>query len=151
MKPGKLRLAAWTALTAVLFFSAAAADLGLRSRSALLEARKQELWRDTPRLKELHYNGLFEKKLLLLKENAGRLTPEEMERRESLLKAERDLYISGSSAKLAYTWYKTAAGEFASPLNPWAAEAGKNLEAARDAWRSELAAAGPDAPPGPTD
>lgn len=151
MKPGKPRLAVWTALTAVLFFSAAAADLGLRSRSALLEARRQELWRDNPTLKELYYDGLFEKKLRQLKESAvaGRLTPEETQRQESLLKAEKDLYISGSSAKLAYTWYKTAAGEFTSPLNPWAAEAGKSLEAAREAWRAELAAAGPDAPPGP--
>ena len=141
MKP---RVFAWTAAAAVLFFTIAAADLGLRSRSALNEARRQELWRDTPSLKKEYYDGLLDKQLLLLKDEAASagLKPEGMESRASLLRAERDLYMSESSAKLACTWYKTAAEEFSSPLNPWAARARERLPAAREAWRAELAANG---------
>ncbi|HBA60716.1 MAG TPA: hypothetical protein DCZ92_07835 [Elusimicrobia bacterium] len=139
MRPATLRLAAWTALTAVLFFLAAA-DLGLRSRSALLEARQQELWRDNPSLKKRYYDAGLEDKLLALKKRAGsgELAREEAARQEALLRAERDLYVSESSARLAYTWYKTAAEDFPSPLNPWAAEAAKSLPSARKAWQAEL-------------
>ena len=137
------RILKWTALLAVLFFTAAAADLGLRSRSALLEARRQELWRDTPSLKKEYYDRQLEKKLAGLKEGtAAAPRPEETEEKASLLKAERDLYLSESSAKLAYLWYKTAAEEFPSPLNPWAARAARRLPAAKEAWRAELAAKG---------
>ena len=143
------RVLKWTALAAVLFFTAAAADLGLRSRSALTEARRQELWRDNPFLKKEYYDGQLEKKLNLLKAEtaADKLKPEEAEEKASLLRTERDFYQSESSAKLAFIWYRTAAEEFPSPLNPWAARAAARLPAAREAWRAELAAKGMNADP----
>ena len=132
---------ALAACAAILFFAAAAADLGLRSRAALHEARRQDLWRASPRLKTEYYNGLLEKELARLDKGlaAGRTGKEKAGQQAALLKAERDFRLAESPAKLAWLWYKTAAGKFDSPLNPWAAQARARLPAAREAWRAELA------------
>lgn len=133
---------ALAACAAILFFAGAAADLGLRSRAALQEARRHELWSATPQLKAEYYGGLLEKGLARLDKelSAGRIGKEKAEQQAALLKAERDFLLAESPAKLAVLWYKTAAEKFASPLNPWAAQARARLPAAREAWRAELAA-----------
>jgi len=128
----------------MLFFVAAAADLGLRSRAALLEARRHDLWSANPGLKAEYYGSLYKKKLARLDKElaAGRLKKGSAGQQADLLKSERDFFLAESSAKLALLWYKTAAERFASPLNPWAARARERLPAAREAWRAELAAKG---------
>lgn len=140
----RLRPIAWLALAIPAFFLLAAADLGLRSRGALHRAREHAFWRDNPARKEEHYNALFETGLAAIKAEAaaGRATPEQSGRAAALAAAERDFLLSESSAKQAYIWYRSAAGDFRSPFNPWAAKARKELPSALAAWRRELAAKG---------
>jgi len=140
--PGIPRSLTWAALAALVFFLLAAGDLALRSREALAEARRQEAWRDNPALKTAYFEADLRKKELALAREAekGGVTTEGAARSAALLAAEKDFHIAESSAKLAYAWYKTAASEFSSPLNPWAARAKAGLPAALAAWRAELAA-----------
>ncbi|HNW44584.1 MAG TPA: hypothetical protein PKI19_08770 [Elusimicrobiales bacterium] len=130
------------ACAVILFFTAAAADLGLRSRSALRTAQRCELWVKTPALKAEYYESLYKAKLARLDAGlaSGRLNKEQAAQQADLLRTERDFQLEESSAKLAWLWYKTAAGKFKSPLNPWAAQARARLPAALAAWRAELAA-----------
>lgn len=139
MKPPVIAAAA-----VLLFLGAAAADLGLRSRSALLEARRQETWVKEPALKKAYYEAVLAKALAAVEKDAaaGRLDRPGADRKKALLTAERDFNMAESPAKLAWLWYRTAAREFPSPLNPWAAEAARALPAARAAWKAELAAKG---------
>lgn len=136
--------AAWIAIAVPAFFFLAAADLGLRSRGALAEAEKHARWRDVPAEKAAHFAAAYDAAVAGIKkdEAAGRLAPEQAARAEALAAAERDFRLSESSAKQAVTWYRTAAREFRSPLNPWAARAEKALPAALAAWRAELKAQG---------
>lgn len=140
--PGIPRSLTWAALAVPAFFLIAAGDLALRSREALLEARRQEAWRDNPALKTEYFEADFRKKTLVLarKTEKGAITAESAARSAALLAAEKEFMIAESSAKLAYAWYKTAASEFSSPLNPWAARAKARLPGALAAWRAELAA-----------
>ena len=147
---GKLlkRLAA--AVSALLlFFLLAAGDLALRAREAYAEALRQEAWRDAPSLKAAALDAEFKLKFSELEKAAaaGKLTPEQTARSGALLEAEKDFRLRESAAKLAYVWYKSAAGDFKSPLNPWAKRAGAKLPGALAAWRAELAAAGVKAEP----
>jgi len=131
--------------TAVLgFFLLAAGDLALRSRGALLRGDEHALWRDNPGRKAAHYEALFKQRASAIEADsaAGALTKEQAGRASALAAAERDFFISESSAKLAYTWYRTAASDFSSPFNPWAAKAKEKLPDALAAWRVELAAKG---------
>lgn len=131
--------------TAVLgFFLLAAGDLALRSRGALLRGDEQALWRDNPGSKAAHYEALFRQRASAIEKDSagGLLTKEQAGRAAALAAAERDFFISESSAKLAYTWYLTAAGDFHSPFNHWAAKAEEKLPGALAAWRAELAARG---------
>lgn len=143
------RLLVWAALAAPAFLLLAAGDLALRSRCALDEARRQESWRDAPALKARYFEALCRKRLEALAADAaaGKISKESAARAASLLAAERDFRVSESSAKMAYVWYKTAAGEFSSPLNPWAGQARAKLPAAQAAWRAELDAQGIKAEP----
>ena len=140
--PGLPRSLTWAAIAAPVFFLFAAGDLALRSREALQEARRQEAWRDNPALKAGYFEADFNRKALALarRTERGEITAENAARAAALLEAEKEFNISESSAKLAYAWYKTAASEFSSPLNPWAARAKAKLPAALTAWRAELAA-----------
>ncbi|OGS13571.1 MAG: hypothetical protein A2234_01630 [Elusimicrobia bacterium RIFOXYA2_FULL_58_8] len=130
------------ACAAILFFAAAAVDLGLRSRAALRQAQLHALWSATPGLKTAHYDGLLKEQLALLEKEtaAGRLDRARAERQAAVLKAESDFHLAESSAKLSWIWYRTAAEKFSSPFNPWAAQARARLPAATEAWRAELAA-----------
>lgn len=126
MAAGKaLRATALAALAAGAFLSLAAADLALRSRSALKEAEKYEAEAapaDAP---------------------AAAATERERDLQEA-----RAAFLRGQSRrKLAYIWYKTAAEDFDFPGNPWAAKARARLPGALAAWRAELAAAGVKAEP----
>ena len=143
------RILVWAALAAPAFLLLAAGDLALRSRSALQEALRQESWRDAPALKARYFEDLCSRKLGALQADvaAGRTSRESSARAAALLTAERDFRVSESSAKMAYVWYKTAAGEFSSPLNPWAKRARERLPGALAAWRGELAARGIKAEP----
>lgn len=143
------RILVWAAFAAPAFLMLAAGDLALRSRSAVREARRQEAWRDTPALKTRYFDDSCRERLAALEADsaAGKISKESAARAAVLLTAERDLRISESSAKMAYVWYKTAAGEFTSPLNPWAAQAREKLPGALAAWRAELDAQGIKAEP----
>ncbi|MDD2804662.1 MAG: hypothetical protein PHV33_03845 [Elusimicrobiales bacterium] len=136
--------AAWIAIAVPAFFLLASADLGLRSRGALARAEQHARWRDNPSEKAAHFNSLFDRRALEIKAEAaaGRLAPEQAARAQALAAAERDLQLQESSAKQAWLWYRTAAREFRSPLNPWAASAEKELPAALAAWRAELRSRG---------
>jgi hypothetical protein len=136
------RILAWAAAAVPAFLLLAAGDLALRSRSALLEAGRQERWRDAPALKAAYFDASRRKALAALDAGtaAGRITAESAARSKVLLNAERDFRVSESSAKMAYVWYKSAAGEFSFPLNPWAKKAREKLPGALAAWRGELAA-----------
>lgn len=143
------RILVWAAIAAPAFLLLAAGDLALRSRSALAEAGRQDAWRDAPALKAGYFEDSCRKRLDALEAAAaaGRITGESAAREAVLLKAERDFRVSESSAKMAYVWYKTAAEEFPSPLNPWAKRAREKLPGALAAWRAELAAQGIKAEP----
>jgi hypothetical protein len=134
------RPAAWIAIAVPAFLLLAAADLGLRSRGALARAEQHARWRDYPAEKAAHFDNLFDGKAADIDAGAaaGRLTAEAAARELTLAAAERDFLISESSAKQAYTWYRTAARDFSSPLNPWAGRAERELPAALAAWRAEL-------------
>lgn len=134
------RPAAWIAIAVPAFLLLAAADLGLRSRGALERAERHALWRDHPEAKAAHFKELFDRKAADIEAGAaaGRLSAEAAARELTLAAAERDFLISESSAKQAYTWYRTAARDFSSPLNPWAGRAERELPAALAAWRAEL-------------
>ncbi|OGR75610.1 MAG: hypothetical protein A2X32_03050 [Elusimicrobia bacterium GWC2_64_44] len=136
--------AAWIAIAVPAFFLLAAADLGLRSRGALARGEQHARWRDYPAEKAAHFNSLFALRAaeITAEAAAGRLAPEQAARAEALAAAERDLQLVESSAKQAWLWYRTAAREFRSPLNPWAARAEKELPAALAAWRAELRSRG---------
>ncbi len=138
------RILVWAAIAAPAFLLLAAGDLALRSRSALAEADRQEAWRSAPALKAAYFENSYREKLDALQAEAaaGKITGESAAREAALLKAERDFRVSESSAKMAYVWYKTAAGEFSSPFNPWAKTAREKLPDALAAWRAELAAQG---------
>jgi hypothetical protein len=138
------RPAAWIALAVPAFLLLAAADLGLRSRGALARAEQHARWRDNPAEKAAHFGALFELRAAEIKAEAaaGRLAQEQAERAQALAAAERDLQLQESSAKQACLWYRSAAREFRSPLNPWAARAEKELAPALAAWRAELRAQG---------
>lgn len=143
------RWATRAAIAAPVFLLLAAGDLALRSRSALLEAEKQEAWRAAPAVKAAYFEAEYARKTGDLDRQAaeGRVTPEAAARSRSLFKAEEEFLISESSAKMAYLWYRTAAEDFAFPLNPWAARARSRLPAALAAWRAELEAKGVKAEP----
>ncbi|MDO8803994.1 MAG: hypothetical protein Q7R35_06165 [Elusimicrobiota bacterium] len=134
----------WIAIAVPVFFLFAAGDLALRSRGALLRADEQALWRDNPGRKAAHYEALFRRQVSAIERDSagGRLTKEQSGRAAALASAERDFFISESSAKLAFIWYRTAAKDFPSPFNPWAEKAKSKLPAALAAWRAELAAKG---------
>ncbi|MGD9643395.1 MAG: hypothetical protein AB7V08_11725 [Elusimicrobiales bacterium] len=134
------RPAAWIAIAVPAFLLLAAADLGLRSRGALERAAQHVRWRDYPAEKAAHFTNLYDGKAAAIDAGAaaGRLTAETAARELALAAAERDFLISESSAKQAYIWYRTAARDFASPLNPWAGRAEAELPAALAAWRAEL-------------
>ncbi len=138
------RYAAWTAIAVPAFFLLAAADLALRSRGALLRAERQEYWGTHPADKAAHFRALYEDQAGRIKkeETAGALTAEQADRKLELAAAERDFRVSESSAKQAYLWYRSAAQDFPSPLNPWAGKAGEKLPEALAAWRAELKAKG---------
>jgi len=74
--------------------------------------------------------------------DGGELNAEQAERALTLAAAERDFSVSESSAKQAVIWYRSAADDFNSPFNPWAAQARSELPAALAAWRAELEAKG---------
>lgn len=140
MAAGKaLRATALAALAAGAFLSLAAADLGLRSRGALLEAEKYEAWAAQPALKAAALEAEFGSSAPIAAAGAA---PEAAERQRDLLAARREFAQSQSPAKLAYIWYKTAAEDFYFPGNPWAAKARARLPGALAAWRAELAARG---------
>jgi hypothetical protein len=143
------RPAAWIAIAIPAFLLLAAADLGLRSRGALERAGQHARWRDNPAEKAAHFNGLFDLKAAdtRAREADGGLTAEGAARELALAAAERDFRISESSAKQAYIWYRTAARDFSSPLNPWAARAERELPAALAVWRGELERGGAKAEP----
>lgn len=143
------RILAWAAIAAPAFFLLAAGDLALRSRSALAEARRQESWRDAPALKAGYFEDSYRRQLAALDTEtaSGKLTAEAAVRARTLLTSQKDFRFSESSAKMAYVWYKTAAGEFSSPLNPWTKQAREKLPGALAAWRAELAAQGIKAEP----
>jgi len=148
MAPGRLlRSAALAAVAAGAFLLLAAGDLALRSRSALLEAEKQEQWAGTPALKTAALEAEFGAKLAALERGAGGISAEELERSKDLLAAQKHFNLAESPQKLAYLWYKTAAEDFNFPANPWAAAARRKLPGALAAWRAELAARGVKAEP----
>jgi hypothetical protein len=118
----------------LVFLALAAGDLALRSRSALLEARRHELLRGDPAAKAAWALAKFPA------QGADART-------EALREAEKQFLLNESSAKMAYLWYKTAAEEFRLPFNPWADEARRRLPGALAAWQAELAAAGVKAEP----
>ncbi len=137
------RPAAWAAIAVSAFFLLAAADLALRSRSALLRAVREEYWRDNPSAKAAYYEAEYARETAADKRAAaGTASPEAAARAAALRTAEKEFRITESSAKLACLWYRTAAKDFYFPLNPWAARAGAGLPAALAAWRAELAAQG---------
>ncbi|MHB0995468.1 MAG: hypothetical protein ACYC2I_03760 [Elusimicrobiales bacterium] len=129
-----LRATALAALAAGAFLFLAAADLALRSRSALAEARK--------------YEAMAAETLPPADEpdDAGAGTAEAGRGRD-LREARASFLRAQSSRKLAYIWYKTAAEDFNFRGNPWAAEARAKLPGALAAWRAELAASGVKAEP----
>ncbi len=134
----RMRPAAWIALAVPAFFLLAAGDLALRSREALRRAEQEEAWRGNPSAKAAYFEARYSGA-------AGAddaPSPEAAARAAALRAAEKEFLISESSAKMAYIWYKTAAGDFYFPLNPWAAKARARLPAALAAWRAELAAKG---------
>jgi hypothetical protein len=146
------RIPRWIARAAVaapVFLLLAAGDLALRSRSALLEAEKQQSWRDSPAAKTAYFEAEFRRESEAAQKEAvsENLPQESAARRIALLEAEKEFRISESSAKMAYIWYRTAAEDFDFPLNPWAAQARKELPAALAAWRAELATKGIKAEP----
>ncbi len=143
------RRLAWAATAALVFLALAAADLALRSRTALRTALRYEAWAADPAAKAAHFDARFAPRFAGVDAEAaaGRLTEEEARRARNLLAAEKEFLLAESSYKLAYTWYKTAAYEFKLPFNPWAAEARRRLPGALAAWRAELAAAGLKAEP----
>lgn len=142
--PRKLGAPAWIAIAVPAFFFLAAADLGLRSRGALAEAERHARWRDNPSEKAAWFGAAYDSAVAGIKkdEAAGRLAPEQAARAEALAAAERDFRMAESSAKQAVIWYRTAAREFRSPLNPWSSTAERALPAATEAWRAELKASG---------
>jgi hypothetical protein len=133
-----------TAAAAAVFFMLAAADLALRSRGALQKAEQHASWRDNPVSKAAYFEDIRKLRSKKIQQDSsdGAITPAQAERRQVLETAERDFRVSESSAKQAYLWYRTAAEDFKSPFNPWAADAGKRMAAALDAWRAELKAQG---------
>lgn len=131
------KVKAWIAIAVPAFFLLAAGDLALRSRGALLRAEREEAWRDDPSAKAAYYEALYSSE-----QAAGTASPETAARAANLKKAEKEFRVSESSAKMAYIWYKTAAGDFYFPMNPWAARARAKLPSALAAWRAELAAKG---------
>lgn len=122
----------------------AAADLGLRSRGALKEARRHASWIKNPEAKKAYFEKLYAGRAAAIGSAAaeGKISGDEAERRRVLAETERDFLISESSAKQACLWYRTAAREFNSPLNPWASQAEKELPEALKAWTGELEASG---------
>lgn len=138
------RPAAWIALAVPAFFLLAAGDLALRSRGALERARRQAVWRDNPAAKAGHFAALYSARSAAIRAEAaaGKLSQEQAARAESLAAAEKDFSLAESSAKQAVIWYRSAAGDFSAPFNPWAKEAARELPAALAAWRAELAAKG---------
>ena len=139
-----LRLTALAAAAAGAFFLLAAGDLALRSRSALAEARRHAAWHADPAAKAAHFKALYAAASGTISRDAaqGHLTAEQAARAETLAAAERDMLIAESSAKQAVLWYRSAAEDFSSPLNPWSALAARELPAALEAWRAELEARG---------
>ncbi len=137
------RVWAWIAIAVPAFFLLAAGDLALRSRGALLRAEREEAWRDNPAAKAAYFEDQYS--LDTAPDTgaaAGPPSPETAARAANLRKAGKEFRLSESSAKMAYIWYKTAAGDFYFPMNPWAARARERLPAALAAWRAELAAKG---------
>ena len=134
---------AWAAIAVPAFFLLAAGDLALRSRGALLRAEREDAWRDNPAAKAAYFEEQYARETAPDKAAAAvPPSPETAARAAALRKAEKEFRISESSAKMAYIWYKTAAGDFYFPMNPWAARAREKLPAALAAWRAELAAKG---------
>lgn len=131
------RVLTWIALAVPAFFLLAAADLALRARGALLKAEEYSRWRDNPSAKAAYFEASYARKAA-----AGTASPEAPARAAVLRAAEKEFQLSESSAKMAYLWYKTAAGDFYFPMNPWAARARSRLPAALAAWRAELAGQG---------
>ncbi|MDP2866293.1 MAG: hypothetical protein Q8O90_08625 [Elusimicrobiota bacterium] len=137
------KVLAWIAIAVPAFFLLAAGDLALRSRSALHRAEREEAWRDDPAAKAAYFEGRDSMETAADKAAAAAPpSPESAARAADLRKAGKEFRISESSAKMAYIWYKTAAGDFYFPMNPWAARARVKLPAALAAWRAELAAKG---------
>lgn len=130
---------AWIAIAVPAFFLLAAGDLALRSRGALLRAEREEAWRDDPAAKAAYFEERYARETA---PDAAPPSPETAARAAELRKAGKEFRVSESSAKMAYIWYKTAAGDFYFPMNPWAARARAKLPAALAAWRAELAAKG---------
>lgn len=146
--PKALRITALAALAAGAFLLLAAGDLALRSRSALLMAEQEEYWRDNPAAKAAHFEAEYAGKTARDKNAAAAQTsPGTAARAADVRAAEKDFRISESSAKMAYIWYRTAAGDFNFPGNPWAARARTRLPGALAAWQTELAAKGIKAEP----
>ncbi|MDA8131467.1 MAG: hypothetical protein M0011_08200 [Elusimicrobia bacterium] len=135
-----LRYTAWTALAVLAFFLLAAADLALRSRSAMKRGDKFYYWLTRPDDKKAYFDGLYKSRAEKITRDAeaGRLSAAETARQTELAAAERDFRLQESSAKQAYIWYRTAAEDFRSPLNPWAAEASAKADSALAAWKEEL-------------
>ena len=135
-----LRYTAWTASAVLAFFLLAAGDLALRARSALKRGDRFYAWVSAPEEKKAYFNGLYDRRAEGLRgeAEAGRLTPAEAARLTDLAAAERDFRLKESSAKQAYFWYRTAAEDFRSPFNLWAAEASLKAAEALSAWKEEL-------------
>ena len=137
------KVRAWAAIAVPAFFLLAAGDLALRSRGALLRAEREEAWRDNPAAKAAYFEEQYARETAPGKAAAAAPpSPENAARELNLRKAGKEFRVSESSAKMAYIWYKTAAGDFYFPINPWAARARAKLPAALAAWRTELAAKG---------
>ena len=141
-KSRNFRVWAWIATAVPAFFLLAAGDLALRSRGALLRAEREEAWRDDPSSKAAYYEEQYSRETARENDAAAPPSPETAARAAKLREAEKEFRLSESSAKMAYIWYKTAAGDFYFPMNPWAARARAKLPAALAAWRAELAAKG---------
>ena len=139
-----LRYTAWTALAVLAFFLLAAADLAMRSRSALKRGDLFHSWLAHPGDKRAYFERAYRERAAEIRRDAeaGRLSEADASRLTALAAADRDLRLGESSAKQAYFWYRTAAEDFRSPLNPWAAEASAKADSALAAWKEELRAAG---------
>ncbi len=132
-------VAAW-AVCALVAYGMVYCDLWLRARAACREGEKYLEWNLHPGLKAagLDRTLAVQTARLQAQQQAGSITPQDLDRRLALARFARDESMRESSLKYAYVWFQTAAELFSPPESRWVLLSRKRMPEARRLWKAEL-------------